>query len=112
MVQSKTLILYIFFLIFYSFFVSGFALEKVDKQVIDYAVVTNTFIKLNESESLMGNILKYVLLPFILVDIIFIVFGIISISFITMPPIVSLMVVSPAGIIVTIDYILPYLRGN
>ena len=112
MVESRTLIIYLFFLIIYSFFVSSFAFEEVNKTIMDYAPLTSTFIKLNQSENLFGSIIKYVLLPFLLIDVIFILLGMIAISFITMPPILSVLIVSPVGIIITFDYILPYVRGN
>lgn len=111
--NSKVLVFYLLFLVIFSFFVSSFKIEEdSNKSLSDFAVVTKTISKMNESQSALLNILKYVLIPLVSIDIILVILSMLVITFTSLPIIINTLIFTPIGVIITIDYVLPMIRGN
>jgi len=112
MVETRLTITYMTILIFFSFFLSGFAIEETPLTLGDFAIVSNTISKLTEYDTIFTNILKVGLIPFMILDIIFLIIGSFVVSFYILPPMMSTLLFTPLGIFATMESILPLIRGN
>ena len=112
MANSKALVIYILFFTFFSFFVGLFALEQQNKSIADFRFMDTVYNALNKNESFFTSVLKVILIPFLVIEALYLILALIGVSFVTLPPVITLLVLTPMGIIITIDYVIPVIRGN
>jgi hypothetical protein len=113
MVNSKVLVIYLFFLVFFSFIYSGITSDSSNNfNAKDYLVVSKIRDALGKTDNWLTDIFRVVLIPFILIDILVFIIAMVGFSFVQIPFYIDVLILTPLGIIVMFDYILPYLRGN
>lgn len=114
MANTKFITFYIFFLVFFNFFAGSFALsdESQNFELKKYMKITNIINQWDKSESIIGSVLKVVLIPFLLIDYVVVLIVLMSYGFTILPTAIEILIFTPIGIIITFDYILPYFRGN
>ena len=118
MANSKALVIYLLFIVFFNFFVGGFGLEAGDESgsaefnVEKYLIINQARDKLENSDSKVASVISVVLVPFVLLDALIFIFVVIGVGFSVLPAIINVILLTPAGIIVLFDYVLPMVRGN
>jgi|WetSurMetagenome_2_1015567.scaffolds.fasta_scaffold576008_1 hypothetical protein len=113
MVSTKILVIYLFFVIIFSFFYTSLTSDESQKfDARNYLVITKIRQSLDKTDNLISNILKVVLIPFILIDALIFIFVVVGFSFSVMPVYLDILFLTPMGIIIMFDYVLPYIRGN
>ena len=110
MVASKSLMIYILFLIFFSFFYTNI----VGSNEINDFSITNfmPFSGLRESMGNWGGIGVALTLPFLALDFLISIMFLIGFSFVNIPIYLNLLILTPLGYFIIVDYVLPYIRGN
>ena len=114
MVNTKTLIIYIFFILSYNFFLTSLYVNNTDDETtpMNKNLFGNAITKLDSSDSKWASVLKVVLVPFIAIDILLNILSMIAIGFTLVNPAISVLIYTPFTIIIVIDYVLPLIRGN
>lgn len=100
-------------IILFSFFYTGFT--NTDDQTFNikqYMAISNARTRLSDVDNVFTNILNIVLVPFLLIDLILFVFIIIGYTFISIPIILTVIILTPMGLLILFDYVIPMLRGN
>lgn len=111
MADSYLFKFYILFLLFFSIMIAGFNVESKNFDLNSYTIVFNTYNALHSAGGLY-TIFSYVLLPFTILDILILLFGLIFFTFSSIPIYLSSIIIAPLGIFIVIDYIIPSIRGN
>ena len=111
MADSTILKFYIVFLLVFGTLISGFGIEGNNFDLSSYTIVFNMFQALNGTDGLF-SILSYVLLPFIILDILVLIMGMMFFTFTTIPTYLTTIILTPLGIFIVIDYLIPTIRGN
>lgn len=110
MADSKLLKYYIIFFVIFTTFTSGYFAESTKVDFKNYLPISSLIGKMNND--IVSNVLKIVLVPFIVLDFIILIIGFLSLTFINLPAFINVIILAPFGIIITIDYIIPMIRGN
>lgn len=131
MAKSGTLIIFIFILVIFNFLAGtmgtiessedsnrgrDFSIKKLmpitnihsdlqDKQK-DYEEESRGFL------SGLTSLTIFIITPFILLDVLIMVVGLLSYGFSVVPPIFNIIILTPMTIIIMIDYVIPMIRGN
>ena len=108
------IVIYLIFLVTYNFFLVTFYIETVDENfsVEKFKVFGAVSEKLIQKDNILSKILGYTLIPFISFDILIYLIGVITIGIASGSPILNAIVYIPFTLIITVDYILPLIRGN
>ncbi len=114
MANTKIIIFYIMFLVFFNFFAGSFSLSQETKEfdITNYAKVSQIRDKLKANDGILSSIFSIVLAPFLLIDYLIILIVLMGLGVTILPPIVNILLFTPLGILFTFDYVLPYARGN
>lgn len=110
MANTKYLKVYILlFVLFYSM-VGYFNLSDTDTNLQNYMPIKNIIDSLNNKW--ISNVIKVVLIPFIIIDYIIILLYFIGISWSLIPIILNLLLITPIAIFIMFDYVVPLIRGS
>lgn len=114
MAETKTLVIWIFFIVIFNLFTGMLISESTNSNVDikNYMVVSKVKDKFLVGDDLFTNIIRVVTVPFLLIDLLLVVVVLMGISFSVLPPIIELLVFSPLILIITLDYLIPMFRGN
>jgi len=113
MANTKVLVFYILFLIFFSTLSGFFYVEDKNKTILfENILYTKTKDAVNTGIGFLDNAFKIVLAPLLVIDVLSTIIALVSISFISIPPILSSIILAPMVFIIIIDYVLPMIRGN
>lgn len=80
--------------------------------ISDYMVTSNVIADLNTHNNWWSDLLKVAVLPFLLFDVLFAIVSIMFFSYSQVPAIINVILFSPLIVMVFLDYVLPYIRGN
>ena len=80
-----------------------FLTNNIKQQILDTPLGQNKII---------GGTIQILSLPFLILESLIFVLAIIGTGFIILPPIIELLIFTPLGIMIIIDYVLPMIRGN
>jgi len=119
MVKTSTFLIFIMIVIFFNFFAGAFQLTSENESTaIEKTLFTNQIKDKILTATGWGNfkliegILTVLSLPFIIIESLIFVLVIIGTGFSILPPIIEIMIFTPLGIIIILDYIIPVIRGN
>lgn len=113
MANSKVFIIYLMFLVFFNFLAGLYAFENDEAfDIQKYLIVQRARASLAEENSIFSSVLRVVLAPFVLIDVLLFVLVTLSVSFVSIPPLLTTLLFTPLGIIILVDYVLPTVRGN
>lgn len=124
MASGKTYIVYIMFIIFFNFLVGMFAFQsetESSKYTADSMMksinIRNSIIDAMNPESswlgkLTSGIVSVAALPFIVIEAILWLAGVILYGSTLIPTVMQALIITPLGLLVLFDYIIPMIRGN
>ena len=118
MVETKTIVFYLLFVVFFNFFAGAFSLQNEDSEFdINKGLLTNEIKnKILDSEigknKLIGSTVAILSLPFLILESLIFILYLIGLGFAVLPPILEILILSPIGIIIVFDYVIPAIRGN
>jgi hypothetical protein len=112
MAETKYLILYVLFIIFFNSFLGMFLLSDQNVNIQDYLYISNIRQNLQDNESWFTDIINVLLVPFMIFDAIIGIIVLMGVSFTVMPPFLNLLIYTPLSLFVFIDYVVPMIRGN
>jgi len=113
--NSNALLIYIFLLLFFNFFAGSFLIsEDTDAQnkIESYKVIGKARAVLSDKDGFFSSVLKVVLVPFLVLDLIFTIIFTMTVTLYGLPNIVNILLYSPLVLIAIIDYVIPTIRGN
>lgn len=118
MPNTRTFVIYLFIVIFFNLFAGSFSLTSENNDIsikktlvttqIKDKILTHTGLGDWKIFSATANILA---LPFIILESLIFIISIIGIGFTVLPAIVEIILFTPLGIIVVLDYVIPVIRG-
>lgn len=112
MVSTTMLKYYTMVYILFIFICGGFLTIDDENYNISNLMPVSDFIKSIQGDDIFSNILKVVLAPFVIIDLIIIIANFATATFIFLPTTINVLLISPIGFFIFIDYILPMIRGN
>lgn len=114
MADTKVFKIYLLILIFFNFFAGGFGLSEEGNRfdVQRFLVISHVREKLGEADNLLADLLKVVLVPFMLIDVLIFMIMVVGTGIAVLPPIVEILLFAPMALFVIFDYVIPTLRGN
>ena len=131
MAKSGTLIIFIFILVIFNFLAGTMGTmntENTSNKGKDFSIkklmpVTNIHNNLQDKQeqyneeskgflSGLTSLTIFILTPFILLDVLIMIVGLLGYGFSVVPPIFNIIILTPMTIIIMIDYVIPMIRGN
>ena len=122
MVSTKTFLFYLMFILIFNLFVGGFGVNADENEKPDIDI-KKSFITTQVRDKIItwGGLDKFkplqiatniVAIPFIILESLLYVIYIIGLGFTILPPIIEILLLTPLGIMVILDYVVPAIRGN
>lgn len=112
MASTNSLYIFILFVVFFNVILGMFAISQDNFNINNYTPITQLRTNLENNHNWVSDILRVILIPFMVIDGLVLLITLLGLGFTLIPPILAVLIYTPLTLFVVFDYVIPTIRGN